>query len=628
MLVFAWENRQQIGETRLFRTGLIPQCGNTERAGGFRKDRLRKTMNERTKTGLNILLAGALLGLVGNILLRQKPWGLNAFLFVAAFAAALVLLTRKWRPELLTVTRVSLIGAMVFFASMFVVRDSIELRVYDTFAILLIMGVLMLGTFGVSARIAGVFHFASGFVWASLVSLFGSFFLLGSDIDWKSMPGTRLSRQVFSVLRGAAVALPLVLIFGALFSSADARFQALVNRVVYFEVDTLISHVVITSVLAWLSAGYLRGSVFTPGFAAPPETSDKGTDPARWTEGSNETPGSSYFEKAAAEPGTPGVSLPDSATVLEHINRSDPPDATKATDTPGYKRRDWQNIDSSSFPQVFTLGTIETVIILGLVDLLFLSFVIIQVPYLFGGMDLVQNTPDFKLAEYARRGFGELVAVAGLVLPMLLLSHWLLRRETRRIEGIFRLLAGIQIVLLFVIMASAAQRLLLLTGNLGYGLTTDRLYPMVFMVWLGIVFLWFALTVLRGTRQYFAWGALWSAFVVLAATHVLNPDEFVARTNIRLMREGRDFDGQYNARLSDDAIPTLLEALPAMSFEDQCAVKSRLSRRLVFARAESDLRTWSWPRQTALAAMEARREILTAGGCPGSVQWSGDNTED
>ncbi len=70
-------------------------------------------------------------------------------------------------------------------------------------------------------------------------------------------------------------------------------------------------------------------------------------------------------------------------------------------------------------------------IILGLVDLLFLSFVIVQVPYLFGGMDLVQSTPDFKLADYARRGFGELVAVAALVLPMLLVSHWLLQaRDT------------------------------------------------------------------------------------------------------------------------------------------------------------------------------------------------------
>ncbi len=144
----------------------------------------------------------------------------------------------------------------------------------------------------------------------------------------------------------------------------------------------------------------------------------------------------------------------------------------------------------------FTLGTVEVSVILGLINLLFLSFVIFQVPYLFGGMELVQNTPDFKLAEYARRGFGELVAVSALVLPMLLLGHWLVRKDKPVTETLFRVLAGVQIALLFVIMASAVQRLVLLTGNLGYGMTTVRLYPLIVMAWLAVVFVWFGATVL------------------------------------------------------------------------------------------------------------------------------------
>ncbi len=101
-----------------------------------------------------------------------------------------------------------------------------------------------------------------------------------------------------------------------------------------------------------------------------------------------------------------------------------------------------------------------------------------QIPYFFGGFELVQNTPDLKFADYARRGFGEFVTVAALVLPILLFSHWLLRKDKPINEKIYRVLAGIQIVLLFVIMISAAQRLFILTGNLGYGLTTVRFYPM------------------------------------------------------------------------------------------------------------------------------------------------------
>jgi hypothetical protein len=331
-------------------------------------------------------------------------------------------------------------------------------------------------------------------------------------------------------------------------------------------------------------------------------------------------PKTSFVAKVAAEPGEDPATLPDSATVLEHINRSDPPDrepeevtteSVAPTAAADPKQRDWQNFDSSSLPPVFTLGTVETVIILGLVDLLFLSFVIVQVPYLFGGMDLVQNTPDFKLADYARRGFGELVAVAALVLPMLLVSHWLLRRETGMPEKLFRVLAGVQIALLFVIMASAVQRLVLLTGELGYGLTTVRFYPMVVMTWLAVVFIWFAVTVFRGARKHFAWGALWSAIVILGATNLMNPDAFIARTNLNLMEQGREFDSRYNSvELSDDAAATLIDGLPSMNPYDGCVTRMKLRDRLIETLDEQDLRSWNLSRSEARSVIAQETSIV------------------
>jgi hypothetical protein len=261
--------------------------------------------------------------------------------------------------------------------------------------------------------------------------------------------------------------------------------------------------------------------------------------------------------------------------------------------------RNWQDLDSSSLSPVFTLGTTETVLILGLVNLLFLAFVIVQVPYLFGGMDLVQNTPDFKLADYARRGFGELVAVAALVLPMLLLSHWLLRKDGSRVGGIYKIFAGIQIALLFVVVASAVQRLVLLTGELGYGMTTVRFYPMVFMTWLAVVFVWFTVTVLRNKRNYFAWGALWSAIVILGATNLMNPEKFIVETNLRLMHQGREFDAAYNASLSDDALPSLINSFEDLNPDDAVTAIRQLQYRACMKSREGDWRTWNLSRQHA-----------------------------
>jgi hypothetical protein len=227
-------------------------------------------------------------------------------------------------------------------------------------------------------------------------------------------------------------------------------------------------------------------------------------------------------------------------------------------------------------------------------------------------MDFVQSTPDFKLAEYARRGFGELVVVAALVLPILLVSHWLLRRERAMPEKLFRVLAGIQIVLLFVIMASAVQRLVLLTGELGYGMTTVRFYPMVLMTWLAVVFGWFALTVFRGSRNHFAWGALWAAIVILGATNLVNPDAFIVRTNLNLMERGREFDGFYNSNLSDDAVPTVLSGLENMNAYDRCQVQSNLNYRLRQLTGQpSDLRSWNLSRRNAYEVLRSNAVALT-----------------
>ncbi len=56
-------------------------------------------------------------------------------------------------------------------------------------------------------------------------------------------------------------------------------------------------------------------------------------------------------------------------------------------------------------------------------------------------------------------------------------------------------------------------------------------------------------------------GRIVVSIFVLGTLHVLNPDEYIVRTNIRLMQEGRAFDANYHQNLSDDAVPVLLENL-------------------------------------------------------------------
>ncbi|HZS06608.1 MAG TPA: DUF4173 domain-containing protein [Blastocatellia bacterium] len=254
-------------------------------------------------------------------------------------------------------------------------------------------------------------------------------------------------------------------------------------------------------------------------------------------------------------------------------------------------------VTANSRPQFLSLGIIEIGIVLSLLNLLFLAFVAIQFRYFFGGAAHVMATTGLTYSEYARRGFFELVTVALLVLPLLLMMHWLLRKEDPAHERLFRVLAGIKLLLLFVIMASAVQRMRIY--QLEFGMTELRLYTTAFMGWLAVVFVWFGLTVLRGQRARFAFGAVVSGFAMVAVLHAINPDAMIVRTNAARSRLGMGFDVNYATSLSADAVPSLLAALPDLKPEERRRVLERLGQKI--PQYSSGWRSWNWSRARAKA---------------------------
>jgi hypothetical protein len=236
-----------------------------------------------------------------------------------------------------------------------------------------------------------------------------------------------------------------------------------------------------------------------------------------------------------------------------------------------------RDVGQDRAPRGGRLGLGEVGTVLAVVDLLFLAFVAVQFRYLFGGAELVQGLTGMSYSEYARRGFFELVTVAALSLPLLLLADWSLDQGDRQRVRRFRLLAGVMLLLLDVMLASALLRMRLYTAE--YGFTEQRFYTTAFMGWLVLVFGWFAATVLRGRRDRFAPGALAGGLLVLLALNLVNPDGLMARTNLARAAEGRRFDAKYATELSADALPTIASLLPALPPADRCAVAAALRAR-------------------------------------------------
>jgi uncharacterized protein DUF4153 len=253
---------------------------------------------------------------------------------------------------------------------------------------------------------------------------------------------------------------------------------------------------------------------------------------------------------------------------------------------------------------------IEAGVVFGLINALFLAFVVVQFRYLFGGADRVESSSSLTYAEYARRGFFELVAVAALVAVFLLFTHWLLPQGYSRLHRFYASLAAVLVVLVFVVMASAIERMRLYQDT--FGLTELRLYTTAFMAWLFAVFAWLVVTVLRGRRDRFAFGIVIAGLGVLVGLNAANPDALIVRRNAAITGGDGDrpFDSEYALNLSADAVPALVANFDKVPPAERCAVARELRRR--YLDTDEDWRSWSWSRSRARSAVSSSSELALA----------------
>lgn len=483
--------------------------------------------------GWAVLVAALALGLAGDLLLRTRPWGLNATLWLAGLCAVALALPRFGSLSLPRPRGTIWLWGALGFSLLLVWRSSPVLQTLNVIAVFLCLGMVAFRTSAGGLRLAGSTEYAVNAAVSAVQMLIGVVVLGTRDLDWRAFAAPERSAKLAALGRGLAIAALPILVFGALFASADIFFRDLLRDAVLLSPAEAFSHLTLWAVFAWLAGSYLWGAL---------------------------------------------------------LGEREP--------LPAAPRIRWLRFEF-----------IETCVVFGLVDALFLIFVAVQFRYLFGGAGRVESSSTLTYAEYARRGFFELVAVAALVVPFLLITHWLLPRGSARLHKFYSAVAGVLVVLVFVVMASALRRMRLYQEN--FGLTELRLYTTAFMIWLFAVFAWLAFTVLRGRRDRFAFGSFVAGLAVLAALNALNPDAFIVSRNAAIASGGRPFDSAYALNLSPDSVPSLVANFDKVPAEERCTVGRELRRR--YRSQNDDWRTWSWGRFRASNAVSS--SSLIAGAC-------------
>ncbi|HEX2756712.1 MAG TPA: DUF4173 domain-containing protein [Candidatus Limnocylindrales bacterium] len=497
---------------------------------------------------IRILVLAAVIGLVAQALLLGNLLGVNApILAVALLGAAFVLRPGgrridpldRWLP-----------AAAVAISLSIAIRADPDLLAIDLAAALALLGASIAAIAGEAVtRRSAVRVVELGF---TVIGWAGVGILRVSAATRRPDPGPdgervldRLPSWAGPVARGILIAIPLLFVFGSLFSAADVAFERLIGRLFTWNLDLgeLPIRLSIAFLIAWGVAGLL---------AVAAGALDRAAD--------------------AVEP-PPGEPLPQSlgaaALGLPDATRSDGP---------------WP------LPR---LGAIESATILIAVDVLFGVFVILQVAYLFGGLDTLAAT-GLPYAQYARSGFFELIWVALLAGGLLATVHAIAARRTPALVGAGLALAG----LTAVVLASALLRLRIYQD--AYGWTELRFYVLATIVWLAIG-IGITITLLyRDRMRWLLHGLAIAAVVVLAGINIVGPSRLIAEQNVARVvdpflvpADGKSgLDVTYAVRLGDDAIPALVAALPALDPAD----REELFRRLLLRRVTLDeASATGWP---------------------------------
>jgi len=483
----------------------------------------------RPRSTQTVLFAVAL-GLLGDHLVRARLWGSNVTLGLIAVAGTAALLRWERRPGHADNRATWPWLAAAAFAAMWSLRDAPLLLGADLLAALALSSLPLVP----AARLTGAGALetlaAPGrAAWHAAVGVFRLAPELGP-------PARRVlaTSRVTSVAGGLLLALPAVLVFGALFASADPVFGAAVSSLINADLRSLASHAVVTGVLSWAIAGYLWA------LASPPRT----------------------YPIRQPQPG---------------------------------------------------LSALAVLTILGAVALVFTAFVATQAGSLFGGEAFIRERTGLTYAEYARRGFFQMIVASGLSLPLVYAAPFVIGGAPEGREGLsLRSLLTLQLGLTALVLLSALWRMGLYVR--AYGLTEDRVYGTAVMLWIGATIAVFARTVLRGRPAGAAFGSVVAAALLLGVLNLANPQAFIARYN--LAHPGpRGADVAHLARLGADAVPVLVSRLDQVAPERRCALVTELVGRQ--AAPEGDWRGWSLARARARRALEGIASFARA--CPGAA---------
>ncbi|NOU94608.1 DUF4173 domain-containing protein [Paenibacillus sp. LMG 31456] len=310
------------------------------------------------------------------------------------------------------------------------------------------------------------------------------------------------SQQIWKISAGIAISLPLLLLVVSLLASADTMFDRMLAKLPellkHFEIITFLFRI------GWIAIVSIALFAYIYGLLRPKEMKPQVKAGTEWEGDST-----------------------DSVALSLHSPRPNKP----------------LRIDA----------TIAATILL-MMNAVYVLFAVVQFSYFFaGGSALLPDGVTY--AEYARRGFAELVVVTVINFTLLMITLHLVDRSIPSMDRFLRVLLAMLIGCTGVMLCSAHFRLSMYEE--AYGYTITRVLVHAFMIFLLLLF---AIALIKVRKDHFR---LMKPYLIAGiASYVLlnyiQVDGIIASSNINRYETTGKIDTSYLGSLSFEVVPYLI----------------------------------------------------------------------
>ena len=240
------------------------------------------------------------------------------------------------------------------------------------------------------------------------------------------------------------------------------------------------------------------------------------------------------------------------------------------------------NKKESNFKSInFSISKVTFATFLSILSFVYVVYLITQLAYFFSAFSSILPAGyKFTYAQYARRGFFELCAIAAINFAIIFATVVLTEKSEEKIPLAVKIPGALTVIFTLIIIFTALSKMVMYMG--AYALTVSRVCACAFIIWLLVLFIGVFIRLFVKKLDILK-TALTLALVIISVLGISNINLQIAKYNYNsYVDSGKEIDVEYISNLEDEGIPYLYLLTKDKNSEIANKAKEELSYKYIW----------------------------------------------